>query len=66
MIDRGSSGISTCQDIDWENNWEIDRNIVLNKGLVSVASPSGFDFGMVTIQIYTTVESSSPSYKRAY
>ena len=40
--------------------------IVLGKGLVLVALPFGYDWGIVAIQIDTTVESSSPSYKRAY
>ena len=39
---------------------------MLNKELVSVAWPSGFYQVNVTIQIDTTVESSSISYKIAY
>ena len=29
--------MSTCREIDWENNQEIDQNIMIEKGLVSVA-----------------------------
>ena len=61
-MDWGFSGIWTC----WEIIWEINQKIVLDKGLVSVASPLGFDRGIVTIQIYTIFEYSSPSYKISY
>ena len=54
-IDRGFSGISTC----WEIAWDINRMIVLVKGLVSIASPLGYDRGILAIQIDKTVESSS-------
>ena len=40
--------------------------IVLDKGLVLLDSPSGFDWGIVKIQIDTTVESIYPRYKRSY
>ena len=51
-IDRsGFSWISTC----WYIAWQIDRNIMLVKGLVLVASPSGYNLGVVVIQIKTTV-----------
>ena len=40
--------------------------IILDKGLVLVDSPSGFYWGIVTIQIDTTVESISTIHKRAY
>ena len=66
LIDLGTSGISICQEIDWEKDRELDWEIVLEKGLVSVASPSGFDWGIVTIKLDKTVESNSLSYKRAY
>ena len=42
------------------------RKIVIGKGLVSVASPLGYDWGIAEVQIYTTVESISLSYKKAY
>ena len=61
-INWGSSGIYTC----WEIAWELDRKIVLVTDLVFVAWPSGYDRGIVKEQIETAVESSSPSYKRAY
>ena len=62
MIDQRFSGIYTC----WEIFWVLDWNIVLDKGLVSVASPLGFDRGVVSKELDKTVESISPSYKIAY
>ena len=38
---------------------------MLVKGLVLVASPSRYNRGILAIEINTTVESNSPSYKRA-
>ena len=66
LIDRGSSGISNYWDIDWENDREIYLEIMLEKCLVLVASPSGFYRGIVTTQLDTTVESISISHKRDY
>ena len=62
LIDWGFSGSSTC----WEISWELDRNVVLDKGLVSMALTLGYDQGIVSIQIDTNVGSSSPSYKNNY
>ena len=42
------------------------RKIVLGKDLLFVTSPSGYSWRIVIIQIDTTVEYSSTSYKRAY
>ena len=61
-IYRGFSEILTY----WKISWEIDQKIVVGKGFVLVASPLRYDQGIVAIQIETTVESSVPSYKRAY
>ena len=60
-IDQELSKISNC----WEISWKINRKILLDKGLVLVASPSGYDQAIVAIQMGTTLKSSSPSYKRA-
>ena len=57
LIDQGFSWILTC----WDIAWEIDRKIMLVKELVLVASPLGYNWGVVAIQIDTTVESISPS-----
>ena len=57
MIDQGFSGILTY----WDIAWDIDQKIVLVKELVLAASPLGYDWGVVAIQIDTTVESISPS-----
>ena len=57
-IDQGFSGISTFLEIAWE----INRKIVIVKGLVAVASPLGHNWGIVAIQIDTTVDSISPIY----
>ena len=56
------SGILTCWEITWDLHW----NILLVTGLVLVASPSGYNPGIIEIKIYTTVESCSTSYKRDY
>ena len=61
-INWGFYGILTF----WEISWELNHKIFLGKGLFLVASPLGYDWGIVSMQIDTTVESSSPSYKRAY
>ena len=61
-IDQGSYGIYIYQEIAWE----LDRKIVHDKGLVSVASTLGSDRGIVTINIDTTVKYSSTIHKRAY
>ena len=50
LIDWGSSGISTCWEIDWENYRELDWDIVLEKPLVFLASPSGLNRWIITIQ----------------
>ena len=62
LIDWGFSDSSTC----WEISWELDRNIVLGKGLVSVALTLGYNQGIISIQIDTNVGSSSTSYKTNY
>ena len=62
MIDQGFSDILTCYEIDWDLN----QKIVFDKGLVLVALPSGFDGRIVSIQIDTKFEPSSPTYKIAY
>ena len=61
-IYQGFSRILTC----WYMSWDINQKIMLVTVLLSVASPLGYDWGMVEIQIDTTVESGSNNYKRAY
>ena len=51
-IDQGYSGISTCREIAWE----LDRKIIIDRGLVLVALTSGIDWGITTIKIDTTIE----------
>ena len=51
-IDQESSGIFTCQEIDREKNREIDQKILIEKGLVLMASAFGFDRKIVTIKLY--------------
>ena len=58
LINRGFYGILTC----WDVSMELDKNIVLVKGLVLVASTFLYNQGIVAIQIDTTIESSSPRY----
>ena len=50
-IDRVLSGISTS----WKIAWDLDQNIVLVTVLVLVASPLGYDWWIVAIQIDTTI-----------
>ena len=48
--------------VDREIDWELGREIILEKGLVLVALPYVFDWETVTIQLDITVEYSSLSY----
>ena len=61
-IDRGFSAISNC----WKVFWELDQKVVIGKVFVLVALPLGYNRGIVAIQIYRTVKSSSPRHKEAY
>ena len=54
-INRRSYGISTCQDIDQGGDQELDQDIMLKQSLVFVVFPSGFNWGIVRIQLDTTI-----------
>ena len=55
LINRRSYGISTCQEIDQGSDQELDQDIVLKQSLVFVVFPSGFNWGIVRIQLDTTI-----------